>query len=206
MTNNNSMLTQLAGRIKRAQSVEASKKAQLDLAQQQYIQANEALFSAQWDYDDFIVQSWDHPDISVLLNSVAGDRFYQELRRILKSDFEEALSIGGLWDYPEQPQQHIINIYMDAGIPGHVEKAEAGILFFYREMFQTHPDAPGCAVFPVVHTRSQECAYELWYIPVTGQAILAKRVDQVVIDQQQFSTVRECLTFIYDNLSYNFVE
>lgn len=197
-------LAELSEAVKSARYTAERKEALLNKAQLAYEKAHEALCDTEWEYDDLLIQTWDKPDIKALLNSEHGGRVHQELLDIINSRFNKTLYVGGQWSYAACLNQLVLSVHLDAGAPDQVEKAEEAILFFSVEMDKNHPDAPGCCVFPVTHNLSDESAYEIWYIPITGQAILSKRVDRAIVDKAQFDSVRDCLTYVHQNLSYNY--
>lgn len=196
-----SRLEQLAQAVSAANLVVQRKKVLMDKAEAAFDRAHQALCHAEWAHDDYVIQTWDKPDVGVLLNIDSNDRYYHELRTILKSQFGDALYVGGQWGHAPQ---HVVSIAMDAGEAEQVELAASGIFFFINDVNTSHPDAKGYGVFPVSHKYYEECAYELWFAPSAGEVFLVKRVECDVVDKQQFLTLRECLTFIHENLSNNY--
>lgn len=197
-----SRLEKLAQAVSAANLAVQRKEVLKDKADAAFHSAHQALFHAEWAHDDYVIQTWDKPDVGVLLNIDSNQRYYHELRTILKSQFGDALFVDGHWC--RHAAQYAVLIAMDAGKADQVELAASGIFFFINDMNTSHPDAKGYGVFPVLHKYYEECAYELWFAPSAGEVFLVKRVECNVVDKQQFLTIRECLTFIHENLSNNY--
>lgn len=192
------LLTKRAGAAK---AVVAQKQALFDKAEVALDKANEALYNANWELDDLIIQSWDdYPDVGALLNVDSGGRMYHELRAILKTKFGDTLWPSAQWCHAPQ---RTLSIYLDASEPGDVEKAEAAINFFSPHVNKLHPEAIGCSVFNVNCNTPEEASYEFWHATETDHVVLAKYVHNKVVDKTQFGSVRECLVFIHSHLSCN---
>ena len=201
MSDVSSKLERLARAVSEAKSAVQRKKVLLNKAEAALDKAQEELDAIEWAHDDLVIQTWVKPDVATMLNVESNHRYYHELRDIIKSEFNDTLYVGGQWAH--EPQ-YVLTIFLDAGIPEQVEQVAAGIFFFINDVSTLHPDARGYGVFPVVHKLQDDSQYELWFAPSAGEVLLVKRVEGTVFEKQKYLTLRECLTFIHENLSNDY--
>lgn len=198
-------LDQLNARVNHLRAKAGQLRKIADKAEAAADKADENLLDAEWDRDDFIVQSWgEKPDLKVLLDSKSGGRFSAELKELLETNSGGTVSVFSVFTYSSQ---YVFSVHMNADEPMEAYGAVTGINFLLPAIDLNNPAAPGCAVFTLCHTQGSEFDYEIWVVPATGQAILVRyneNNDRTIAEKTTFNTLQALIEHAHKNLSYSY--